>query len=998
MVQVFWTARHNRAGGSRQGDLSGQGTSIRGSAPVRFWLLALTISLPILAQGPSSGGITGAVTDPTGAAVAGARVTARNLQGELSRTVLTNGAGKYAFWGLRPGIYEVRADAPDFGAAVVDPVRVSVGENASLSFALKLGVRQDAITVLSDAITSAGSQTTATQVLQQNEIGNLPTLGRNYVQLTLLTPKVLPSSAASRRGPMADRYKENQVSFQGVRPFYNYQTMDGAASTVFITNALKSFYSLEAVQEFRVSNSLWTAEQGHAMGGIVNVITKSGTKDWRGSVYDYFRNSELDKADIFAIPGLNLLRANQFGLAGGGPIQKDRVFVFGNYEGQRQANTPQLPLIFVNNLAGINAALTRLGFPPETTQVLQTADRDQFLVRTDVVPAASHRLAVRYNFFNATNLNDRIGSNGQVGDPITPLAARDQHLQDQSLAANLLSFSSTAWVNDAGIGFEKHYYTFDRKPGVPPISLAVRGAFLTGADFTELATGERKAHIRDAVSWTRGTHAVKFGAEFTHADASQQNGPYSLANITGLAGFLADPPLIASANLTTGGLPPGYIFHANQTGAFIQDAWSVKPNVTVTLGLRYDLETLSGLNAITDSGRGNLQPRFGAAWSPARRHLTVRGGFGVYTADRYHPLMASDGLLHGTSFPSFNQDFVAANPFVSKYRPLPDVAQRYNFTGTAALEAVTQFIRTGTVPSSLPSGQLLTIESPDLPNPYARQWGTEIEYEARPDLVVVAGYSGLQGLRLPTGINRDLRPATATLPSGLPDYQSIGPNAAAHLYDSRYSGVYVIQPVGSSLYNAGTLTLRKRLGKYSGFSANYVFSKNLDDISALATTAYPSDPYHVGRDWSVSSEHAKHRLVIWLEANVPSSMPVIGGFGSTLIVTAQSPRFYNVTVGTDVNRDNNVNTDRPDGIGRNTFRGDDFFTIDLRLRRRFRPTEHLSLEISADLFNLLNRVNVTDFSTVYGQPTLSLPPVSSFGSPLAVANAFQTQLGLRVIF
>jgi hypothetical protein len=146
------------------------------------------------------------------------------------------------------------------------------------------------------------------------------------------------------------------------------------------------------------------------------------------------------------------------------------------------------------------------------------------------------------------------------------------------------------------------------------------------------------------------------------------------------------------------------------------------------------------------------------------------------------------------------------------------------------------------------------------------------------------------------------------------------------------------------------------------------------------------------------SEHAKHRLVFWLDADAPPSIRVIRGFGSSLVVTAQSPRFYNVTAGTDVNRDVNVNTDRPDGIGRNTFRGDDFFTIDLRLRRRFRPTERVTIEATADLFNLLNRINVTDFSTVYGQPTLLLPPVSSFGSPLAVANAFQTQLGLRVTF
>jgi hypothetical protein len=961
-----------------------------------FCLAVLLLAEGGQSQTPYTGSISGLVCDPTGAAVSDARVIARRLGTDVVQSSPTDAAGAYLIAALPPGRYEVVVDASGFSKAVAPEVKLLVGQSTRLDFALQLGIKQESITVVADSA-AVGSQTTTSQVLESGAISDMPTLLRNYVQLTLMTPKSLPSSPASRRGSMGDRYQQNQVSFQGVRQFYNFQTMDGAASTVFITNALKSFYSLEAVQEFRVSNGLWTAEQGHAMGGVINVITKSGTNVWHASAYDYFRNSDLNQPGLLALPG-NSLRANQFGASLGGPIPQAKLYLFGNYEGQRQANTPQLPAVFVNNLGEINRTLTRLGFPAETIDALQTADRDQFLFRSDVLSRKGRRLMVRYNLYDAVNLNDRIGSNGQVGDPITPLAARDQHVQDQSIAANVISFPSANVSNEAGAGVEKHFYTFSPKQGVPPISLAVRGAFLTGTDFTELATGERKTHIHDAISWTRGAHALRFGAEYIHADASQQNGAYSLANINGLTGLLSDPPQISSANLTSGGLPPGYIFHANQAGAFVQDRWNIGRTLAFTVGLRYDMELLSGLIALTDSGRGNLQPRLAITWSPDNRRLTLRGGFGTYVADRYHPMMASDGLLHGLSFPSFNRDFIAANPFVTQYRSLPDVAQRYNFTGSAALPAVLQFVKSGTIPTALPSGQQLTIESPNLPNPYARQWGTEIEYQIYPELTIALGYSVLQGVRLPAGINRNLRPATATLPNGLPDYQAVGTDAAAHLYDSRDAGVYVVQPVGSSLYNAGTVTLRKRLARNYSFALNYVFSKNLDDNSALATTAYPSDPLHIGRDWSVSSESAKHRLVFWLDAEAPARLPVIGGFGSSLIVTGQSPRYYNVTVGTDVNRDLNTNTDRPDGIGRNTFRGDDFFSIDLRIRRRIRVSDRCSFDATADFFNLLNRVNVTDFSTVYGQPTLALPAASSFGAPASVSNALQTQLGLRITF
>ncbi len=951
-------------------------------------------------QTAATASVTGTVTDPSGTAIAGAHVCVRNVDTAVARTGATDLSGMYALLSLAPGLYQVTAQAPGFTTAVVPSIRLSVGQDARADFQLLIGVRQETVTVSERVPPLAGNPTGTSQVLDRSEMEALPLVLRNYVQLTLLTPKVLPASSTSARGYMGDRYKDNQFSFQGVRQQYNYQTIDGVPATVFMTNTLKSFYSLESVQEFRVTNGLFTPEQGHAMGGVVNVVTRSGSNDWHGGVYDYFRNNALNQPDLLATHGPRVFRMNQFGAFGGGPLRKEKIFIYGNYEGQRRAQSPSLPAVFVENLPAINLALGRLGFPPENINVLQTEDSDQFLVRADYIPGARHRFMVRHNFYNTNSLNDRIGAHGQLDDPIAPSGGRNLHLRDEGLAVSLYSFPSSDWVNVAGFGFEKHHYRFTPLPGVPFIQVVVRGVFSSGVDTAEQAARERKFHVQDAVTWMHGRHELKFGAEYIRADASQANGSLNQALLPGLEGLLAPQPIVHQTGIAQGALPPGHIFHADQTGAFLQDRWKATSQITFDFGLRYDLEMPGGLTTLVDSGRGNLQPRIGFAWSPARQTpLVIRGGFGIYTGDRYHALMASDALVHGLGFPGFNEAFLQANPFARKYHPLQDTFSIMVYRGDAAYPALFQFASTGKPPATVaPAGPAVSVQNPTLPNPYAEQWGLDIEYRIGPSLTLSVGYSGLRGLRLPVSINRNLRPATASLPNGKSDYQVVGANAASRLYDPRYAYAYIIDPIGSSFYNGATLTVRKVFARHHSFGANFVFSRNIDDFGARSITTAPEDSYNVRGDRSVSSEHAKHRLNFWLITEAPQHVPVLGGFTASLIATAQSPRYYNVTAGIDLNNDLNVNPDRPDVLGRNTFRGDDFFSIDLRVSRRVRIKERLSLDVVADMLNLLNRVNVTDLDTVCGHATLALPPASAFNTPRAAGNAFQIQLGLRLAF
>lgn len=953
------------------------------------------------AQTPAMASISGVVTDPMGGVVGGAQVTVRNVDtGSVQRTE-TDARGVYRVVSLMPGRYEVRVEAPGFAASVIPELVLTVGQAATVDVVLKVGAVQETIEVVSPTPLVEPTRVSLAQVLDERQVHELPINTRNFVQLTLITPKVVPASAASGRGAyMGDRYKENQFSFSGLRYQFNYQTVDGASSYVWTANVVKSFYSLETVKEFRVLNSLYTVEQGHAMGGIITVITRSGTNEWHGTLYEFLRNDKLDKTDILTVPGFSVFRRNQFGAAVGGPLRRDRLFFFGNYEGQRQARAPRFPAVYLQNLPAINAALERLGFPPETPQVLQTADSDQFLLRVDSPLSPTHNLMVRYNFYNTDNENDRIGASGVTGEPITALAARHHRLRDQGLVVSVNSTPSSRWVNAAVFGFEKHRYRLDPRPGVPLIELAVVGAFSTGVEAAdEQGLNERRFHLSDALTYVRGHHQFRFGAEYVRTDVSNHVTPGSLAIIPGLSALLAPEPVVAQVRIHPEQYKLRLQMEANQWGVFFQDQWQARRNLTFTYGVRYDVERIRGIIALSEDDWNNVQPRVGFAYSSGTTRPTiVRGGYGIFISDRYHPYLFIDGFVHGTRFPNFNDAYLAANPFARKYKPLPDTVAPLIISGTGpATAAFKDYVLRGVVPSG-PAALFVVISAPDIPNPYAQQWSVEVERQLSSTWAVTVGYSGLRSFKLPLLVNHNLKPAVARLPSGKNDYQAVGPQAAERLWDPRFGVTYIGQPIGYSIYHAGTITVRKAFARHVGLTANYVFSRAIDNGAGNSTFIAPEDPYNTRLDRALSAEHAKHRFTMNLMADAPASWPVLRGFGVRLLAIAQSPRYFNVTVGSDVNRDQNAVTDRPDVLGRNTWPGDDFVTFDLRILRRFQFRERYGLEAVVEFYNLFNRVNVTDLFTVWGRPTLSQPPLATFNTPRAVGDAFKTQLALKFTF
>src|SRR5262252_6204733 len=291
--------------------------------------------------------LNGTIQDPNGRIVVGASITARNLATNQTYATVTNTSGYYVAPNLAPGQYEIITQASGFAKSVQTGITLTVGETATLDVTLKIAGVGESVTVTTQAPPIETSRSEISQVIDTAQIQELPTNGRRFVDFALLTPGV-----ATGRTSLQSTFTEQEttrISFGGMRDLSNAVTVDGADYINEATGSQRATPSQEAVNEFRVVNNSFAAEYGRALGGIVNIVTKSGTNDIHGSVYEYFMNNKLDATTLLTQPGFDTFRQNQFGATLGGPIKKDKTFFFVNYEGQRRAQSPQYPSLLIGN-------------------------------------------------------------------------------------------------------------------------------------------------------------------------------------------------------------------------------------------------------------------------------------------------------------------------------------------------------------------------------------------------------------------------------------------------------------------------------------------------------------------------------------------------------------------------------------------------------------------------------------------------------------------------
>ena len=1013
--------------------------------------------------------LNGTVQDASGRSVVGATVGLRSLDTNQTYSASTNTSGFYVVPNLPPGIYELAVQSAGFAKYVRSGINLTVGQTATVDVPLKVASVVEQVTVTTEAPAVEPSRTEISQVIDTTQIKELPTNGRQFVDFALLTPGV-----ATGRTSLQSTFTEPQVtriSFGGMRDLSNVVTVDGADFINEGTGSQRATPSQEAVSEFRVVNNSFGAEYGRALGGIVNVVTKSGGNDLHGSVYGYLSNKAVNSNSLLTLPPFDAYRRGQFGGTLGGPIQKDKTFFFMNYEGQRFAQSPTYPSTLVGNLATINASKVAMGLAPEDLNQLKTLDSDNGFLKLDTQISNANRVAIRYGIVDSRDLNVLVGDTLDGGGIGAPSDGHNTFVRDQSLVGTLNSLLKSNLVNTFLAQYARRTYNFPAVTGQP--NLDVPNTLSFGHNFgTFDALNESRVQASDSLAWVKGNHYWRFGADTNYVRnfviwpgftpmriilpnincmvdfanyvnpsagvaSVPADGPCPTANIAppdfgfpppGTVGPNPNDPLngvpivfwgapVGSGPITPGSLPPviptaggtwpnayvnpqDYFVHLNHSyyGFFTQDQWKLTPKLTLNYGLRWDFET--GLSQIIRPDYRGFQPRVGLAYSPTK-HTVIRSGFGIFD-DHYNMTFL---------FVTYPQREVVipgvAQPFVRKGNDTATwVLNQLSFDALGLpypdgspvptpWEAARNLVLTGQTPPNFntgPPGSFVTNSGGGIDRnsriAYSEQASLQIDQEIGKGLVVSAGYLFLRAHKQfrpenlnvcpPGGLSNSATfcPPASALPG--PPITPTGPFPNNKMPDGRdaFSGVlytnaglmYYVDASGNAAYNGGTLSITDTIGKYFRINANYTLSHTTDDGTFLTFVSTPQDLYNRALERADSVQDVRHRFVANFTASTPNR-GFVRNFQFSGIVTLQSARPFTIFVGNDVNGDTNPVTDRVGLSPRNSYRGDNFYTTDFRLSRAIHMTERTALDLAVDAFNVFNRQNINEVTSVYGGGT-----------------------------
>jgi len=469
--------------------------------------------------------LNGTVTDEAGQTIAKATVTVRSLDTNQTFKAVSSDTGFFAVPSLSPGRYELSVSYAGFGNYTRTGMELTVGQTATVNVTLKVAAVKEEVAVSTEAPVVETTRSEVSQVIDTKQIADLPISGRLFTDFALLTPSVATSRTSL--GTTFTEFEITQISFGGMRSFSNEITVDGADFVNTITGVQRATPPQDAVQEFRVVNNSFGAEYGRALGGIVNIVTKSGTNELHGSLYDYLQNSATDARSLLQpAPLPHALRENQFGGTLGGPVRKDKTFFFLNYEGRRRGASPTYAPSLYANIAEIDQAKAYLGLSPEGCNlkpadcmgspfsylqgVLKTVNNDYGFAKIDHQINNSNRFALRYVVEDARDLGELIGNTEDGGGIGTPSGARNLFIRDQSLVGTLNSVLRSNLVNTVLGQYSRRHYNFPGATGEP--NLDVVNDLSLGHNFgTYDAIYESRAQYSDSLSWVKGNHVAKFG-------------------------------------------------------------------------------------------------------------------------------------------------------------------------------------------------------------------------------------------------------------------------------------------------------------------------------------------------------------------------------------------------------------------------------------------------------------------------------------------------------
>ena len=456
-------------------------------------LLLAAADSPLVAQQFATLNLT--VADPSASVIAKANVSVRSTDKGVTRIGVSDKLGQAVIPGLPAGQYTLTVVADTFSPYEA-PLTLTLGEVATLQIKLHIRAATEQVEVNDTTQGVDRERTEGSQVVNPVQISDLPISDRDFIDFVLLTPTATVGRNSSTAAQSAFQETVLEISFGGLRETHSvFYGLDGINYTTTVSGVQRVSPSLDWVQEFRVVDGPDAAGGGLNLGATVNTITKSGTNDLHGSLYDYARNNAIDASNLLSAPGFNTLRFNQFGATLGGPVRKDRVFYFAGYEGQRRAQSPIyshfiLHCIDTEGCLGpgtpsINEVKTALGLAPENLgSILQIGDYDNAFGKvTDVLNDRS-TLTAGYLFADVRNGNTAAASPGQG----LPSSYRDNRIHDQTAYGNLFHLFSSQWASESSIAFGRRIFYMNPvgagfEPTINVADTLYSGGFLGGVDF-----------------------------------------------------------------------------------------------------------------------------------------------------------------------------------------------------------------------------------------------------------------------------------------------------------------------------------------------------------------------------------------------------------------------------------------------------------------------------------------------------------------------------------
>ncbi len=971
----------------------------------RLLLVAALLFVTATAHAQSqitTGAIEGTVTDPAGAAVAGAKVVIKHLATGVERTLATDQGGRYTAPLLPVGDYQITASAPGFTTLVSRGYSLGVGQALVADISLQIGPVTQTVTVEGMAPLVETARTDQSTHVNPQDALALPLNGRRFLDLAFMTPLVTKELERNTLSIAGQRGINNVFNVDGVdftEPFFGGQR--GGERSVFAY-----ILSQEAIQEFQVVRSGFAPEFGRSTGGVVNVITKSGSNDFHGSAFYYVRHREFAPRTVFGDKVAPTRQ--QFGGSVGGPIRKDKTFFYGVYDQQKEIQ----PLtIRFNNTTGLPAA--------------QLAQQSVFTSTNSVwtwMAKIDHQLTRNTRIVGSYKYSKNNALNGTFTGVQTGVLDDNGTERDRTLAgdASVNTVISGSMVNEF-----RWQYAFEDRPrlnnGEPPDfvskvgpSIQVSGCcFFGGVSFLPIQQNDSRLQFADNFSVIRGGHNVKFGFDFNRSHVTQTfrgnwRGVYTFNNITNFVNNVNNPSGAGVAAdqfrifFGTG------VWDAAQKeiAGFIQDSWKIHRRLTLTAGLRYEAalypqptnpNLLLPQTSFIPNDTWEWQPRLGLSWDIFGNAKTVFRTFaGIFYART--PMLLLNQAFNAAGNPLVGVSFTLNSTQILQARTVhPEFI--FPFVPDSSSAANASFFTAAGIAGLKPDA---TFFDPNFLNPRSFNASAGIEHLVTTNLSLALEWLHSNTVHLERIRDVNLFPPTPGAgPDGRPLYNvSKRPNPNFNILRDQESAT-------RATYDSMTLSLNKR-GKRLQLLASYTLAYSRDNDSNernFAGIAY-EDAFNLAQEFTWSREDIRHRGALSAVYNLPF------GFQVSTITTWRTGIPFSAFTGVDSNKDSQF-TDKPiiNGVHlrRNLFRQPNFFNIDLRASKTFTFHEKHKLALIFDMFNLINKhnffyqVSTNDISSsaaaggIWGTAQTPLPAFRTIHLPAGTAaNCSPGRLALGV--